>query len=209
MVGGRLDKRNSLYRSFSALDLCKLQCVQNSLARIVTNTTRYWHITPIRKTLHWLPIEHHSIFKATLQVYKFLNRGYPKYFAPFLIPRHSFITHVKAKLMVCPLSPSFCPFQYISPLCILASALLLLLQRFGRICLMMYIQPLLSTHSERSSKPISLHKHIHPNFFFSRFLSMVPTLANYSSLFLGGLVHLESAFRWRLSTIKILLELEY
>ena len=48
-----------------APDLCKLQCVQNSAARIVTNTTRivtittrivtittkYSHITPVRKTI--------------------------------------------------------------------------------------------------------------------------------------------------------------
>ena len=61
-----------------ALDLCKLQCVQNTLARIVTNTTKYSHITPDRKILHWLPIEHRSIFTTALLVYKFLNCGQPK-----------------------------------------------------------------------------------------------------------------------------------
>ena len=91
LVGSRLDHCNSLFRSFSALDLRKLQCVQNSLAGIVTNTTKYSHITPVRKTLldHWLPIEHRSIFKTALLVNKFLHRAYPKYFAPFLKPRHS------------------------------------------------------------------------------------------------------------------------
>ena len=87
------------------------------------------------------------------------------------------ITHVKVKLMVCSLRYHTFSLQYISPLSILASALLMMLQRFGMICLMMYVRPLLSTHSERSSKPISLHKHIHPNFSFSRFLSVAPTLA--------------------------------
>ena len=62
LVGSRLDYCNSLFRSLSALDLCKLQCVQNSLSRIVTNTTKYSHITPVRKTLHWLLVEHCSIF---------------------------------------------------------------------------------------------------------------------------------------------------
>ena len=79
---------HSLFRSLSALDLRKLQCVQNSLARIVSNTTTS-HITHVRKILHWLPIEHRSIFKTVLQVYKFLNCGHPKYFAPFLKPRQS------------------------------------------------------------------------------------------------------------------------
>ena len=73
------------YKSFLgvflfALDLRKLQCVQNSLTRIVTNTTKYSHITPVRKAPRWLTIEHHSIFKTVLLVYKFLHSDYPKYF---------------------------------------------------------------------------------------------------------------------------------
>ena len=79
------------------------------------------------------------------------------------------ITHVKAKPMVCSLRSHTLPLQYISPLSILVSALLMMLQRFGMICLMMYIRPLLSIRSEKSSKPMSWHKHIHPNFSFSRF----------------------------------------
>ena len=90
-VGSRLDYCNSLFRGLSALDLRKLQCVQNSLARIVTNTTKYSHITPVRKALHWLPIKYRSIFKTAVLVYKFLHSGNPKYFDPFLIPRHSSI----------------------------------------------------------------------------------------------------------------------
>ena len=66
LVGGRLDYCNSLFINISALDLCKLQCVQNSLARIFTNSTKYSDITLVRKILHCLPIEHHSIFKTAL-----------------------------------------------------------------------------------------------------------------------------------------------
>ena len=62
-------------------------------------------------------------------------------------------------------------------LSILASALLMMLHRLRLICLMMYVWPLLSTHSERSLKPKSLHKHIHPNFCFSWYLSMALTPA--------------------------------
>ena len=89
LVGSRLDYCNSLFRSLSALDLRRLQCVQNSLARIVANTTKYSHVTPVRKSLHWLPIMHRSVFKVALLVYKFLHSGHPKYFEPFLKPRHS------------------------------------------------------------------------------------------------------------------------
>ena len=89
LVGSHLDYCNSLFRGLSALDLRKLQCVQNSLARIVANTTKYSHITPVRKALHWLPIKYCSIFKTAVLVYKFLHSGNPEYFEPFLIPRHS------------------------------------------------------------------------------------------------------------------------
>ena len=68
------------------MDLHKLQCVQNSFARIVANTIKYSHITSVRKALHWLPIKYGSIFKTAVLVYKFLHSGNPKYFEPFLIP---------------------------------------------------------------------------------------------------------------------------
>ena len=89
LVRSCLDYCNSLFKGFSTLDLCKLQCVQNSLARIVANTTKYSHITPVRKALLLLPIKYCSIFKTAVLVYKFLHRGSLKYFEPFLISRHS------------------------------------------------------------------------------------------------------------------------
>ena len=66
LVGSHLDYCNSLFRGLSALDLHKLQCVQNSLARVVANTTKFSHITPVRKALHWLPIKYRSIFKTAV-----------------------------------------------------------------------------------------------------------------------------------------------
>ena len=82
LVGSRLDYGNSLFRGLSALDLRKLQCVQNSLARIVANTTKYSNITPVRKALHWLPIRYRSIFKTAVLVYKFIHSGNPNTLNP-------------------------------------------------------------------------------------------------------------------------------
>ena len=64
LVGSHLDNCYSLCRSLSALGLHKLKCVQNILARIVTKTSKYSHINPVRKTLHWLPVEHCSLFNC-------------------------------------------------------------------------------------------------------------------------------------------------
>ena len=64
LVSSRLDYCNSLFRSLSKCNLCKLQCIQNSAARIVSNTSRYISITPVLKKLDWLHAEHHSVFKT-------------------------------------------------------------------------------------------------------------------------------------------------
>ena len=79
LVSGRLDYCNSLFRSLSKLNLPKLQCIQNSAARIVCIS-----IIPVLKKMHWHPIQHRSVFKTATLVYKFLHTGFPKYFAPYI-----------------------------------------------------------------------------------------------------------------------------
>ena len=58
---------------------------------------------PVRKTFHWLPIEHRSIFRTCLLVYKFPYGGYSKYLYLSLDLDIVSITHVNAKLIVCSL----------------------------------------------------------------------------------------------------------
>ena len=84
LISSRLDYCNSLFRSLSSRDLRKLQCVQNTLARVVTRTKKYEHITPALKKLHWLPIKHRIIFKTATIIYKFLSSGCPAYFSSHL-----------------------------------------------------------------------------------------------------------------------------
>ena len=64
--------------------LGKYTCIQNSAARIVSNTGRYTSITPVLKKLHWLPVEQRMVFETATLVYKFLHTGFPRYFAPYL-----------------------------------------------------------------------------------------------------------------------------
>ena len=84
LVSSTLDYCTSLFRNLSKFNLNKLQCIQNSAARIVSNTSRYTSITPVLKKLHWLPVEQCMVFKTDTLVYKFLHTGFPKYFAPYL-----------------------------------------------------------------------------------------------------------------------------
>ena len=53
--------------------------IQNAAARILTKTKRTEHITPILKSLHWLPVSYRIDFKALLLVFKSLNGIGPRY----------------------------------------------------------------------------------------------------------------------------------
>ena len=55
LVSSKLDYCNSLYNGISQANLNKIQRIQNTLARVVTNTSKFEHITSILKKLHWLP----------------------------------------------------------------------------------------------------------------------------------------------------------
>ena len=79
-VSSWLDYCNSLFRSFSKFSLHRLQSIQNSAARIVTNSNKYTRITPVLRKLHWLRIQFLSEFKLATLVYTFIHTGFPKYF---------------------------------------------------------------------------------------------------------------------------------
>ena len=84
LVSSRLDYCNSLFRGLSGFNQHKLQSIQNTLARIVTNHRKYAHVTPILQKLHWLPVKYRCIFKTATLVYKFF------FFFFFFFP-HPFI----------------------------------------------------------------------------------------------------------------------
>ena len=62
-VGGRLDYCNSLLYGVSRELLRRLQSVLNAAARFITGTRKYDHITPVLRSLHWLPVRQRIIFK--------------------------------------------------------------------------------------------------------------------------------------------------
>ena len=82
LVSSRLDYCNSLSRGLSCFNQHKQQNIQNTLAPIVINHSKYAHVTQIFKRLHWVPVNYHRMFKTTTLVYKFLFSGSPSYFGP-------------------------------------------------------------------------------------------------------------------------------
>ena len=56
LVHSKLDYCNSLFFNLPSCQLDRLQLVLNSAACSVTNTSKFHHITPFLKSLHWLEI---------------------------------------------------------------------------------------------------------------------------------------------------------
>ena len=78
-VTSRLDYANSLLYGVPDIHLDKLQRVQNTAARVISLTRKYDHITPVLKSLHWLPVKLRIDFKILLLVFKIINDMAPSY----------------------------------------------------------------------------------------------------------------------------------
>ena len=83
-VTSRLDYCNSLYCGISKSQIARLQLVQNAAARFLLKRRKYEHVTPILRSLHWLPICQRIDFKILLFVYKSLHNKAPVYLSELL-----------------------------------------------------------------------------------------------------------------------------
>ena len=73
LVISRLDYCNSLLYDIPKYQRDKLQRIQNTAARMITGARSSDHITPLLKSLHWLPVEARIHFKIFLITYKILK----------------------------------------------------------------------------------------------------------------------------------------
>ncbi len=80
----RLDYCNALLGGCPASSINKLQIVQNAVARVLTRSRKYDHITPILQSLHWLAIKFRISYKILLLTYKALNDLAPAYLTNLL-----------------------------------------------------------------------------------------------------------------------------
>ncbi len=74
-----LDYCNSLLCRLPKNQIKKLQAIQKTAARLVTNSYKYDHITHILEDLHWLPVQQWINFKILFFTFKCLHGQAPKY----------------------------------------------------------------------------------------------------------------------------------
>ena len=85
LILSRLDYANSLLYGIAAKDMRKLQKLQNNAAKVIFRCHRLHPSTPMRRELHWLPINERNILRVLLLTFKGKNNLIPSYPSDFLI----------------------------------------------------------------------------------------------------------------------------
>ena len=103
-ISSKLDYCNVLLTGLQQSQINRLQHVQNAAARLLTATSRCEHVTPVLRSLHWLPVSARIDFKILLLVFKVLNGLGPLYLSELLrpyIPTRN-LRSSKKKLLIVP-----------------------------------------------------------------------------------------------------------
>ena len=147
-VHSRLDFCNSLFYGLPKYSIHRLQKVQYTVARIVTNSFHFSHVTPTLKSLNWLPVFYRINFKICCITHRALSLGKPFYLNTLLTHRSN--TH---SLRTTSFRPLLLP--YFNKISIAAFVSFLMLRRFfGIIYLILFALHPLTCHLEEISKLI-------------------------------------------------------
>ncbi|KAM9437695.1 uncharacterized protein ACWYII_015534 [Salvelinus alpinus] len=86
LVISRLDYCNSLLAGLPACAIKPLQLIQNAAARLVFNLPKFSHVTPLLRSLHWLPVEARIRYKTMVLAYGAVRGTAPQYLQALIRP---------------------------------------------------------------------------------------------------------------------------
>jgi hypothetical protein len=103
-VLSQLDYGNALLVGLPAVRIAKLQRVQNSAARLICSVRLCESITPVLRSLHWLPVIQRIVFKIASLVFHCLIGMAPLYLSD-LIKLHESARDTRSSSQLILLSP--------------------------------------------------------------------------------------------------------
>uniref|UniRef100_A0A674EDB2 Reverse transcriptase domain-containing protein n=1 Tax=Salmo trutta TaxID=8032 RepID=A0A674EDB2_SALTR len=86
LVISRLDYCNSLLAGLPACAIKPLKLIQNAAARLVFNLPKISHVTPLLRSLHWLPVEARICYKTMVLAYGAVRGTAPPYLQALIRP---------------------------------------------------------------------------------------------------------------------------
>ena len=89
LVISKMDYCNSLLGGMYSYNMKKLQCIQNAAARIIFCQSKYCHITPLLKDLHWLQITEWIDYKIAVIVFCCRKGLAPNYLSTMIVKSHN------------------------------------------------------------------------------------------------------------------------
>ena len=161
VVSSRLDYCNSLFKSLFRFNLCKLQSIQNSAPRIVSNISRYTSITPVLRNCIGFLLSSAWFLRLPYLLTSFFIQGFLGILLHIFLPTVVLIAPGPAKVVAISLSFQSSTLLFINLSSSLVIVLLLMLPMFGMLFQMRFVPLHPWPLSESSLKPTCTPKHIH------------------------------------------------
>jgi len=78
-----------MFTGLPRYDLDCLQAVQNAAVRLITGARKFYHVTPLLRERHWLPVKQRITFKMAIMMYICVHGTTADYLADYIRPPSS------------------------------------------------------------------------------------------------------------------------